>query len=84
MGTGGKIFAAGDPHTQVINPETKDHFLYQPPSDQDIINAKNRAERGASTDYSIVIGTAKKTVFLYDGNGVLATFPIEEWKNAGK
>jgi RHS repeat-associated protein len=50
----------------------------QPPSRADLRNAKTRAG-----SIHIVIGAGDKTVYLYDKNGLQATFPLALFKSLG-
>ena len=51
----------------------------QGPSTQDFIAAK---KMGAPTNY--VLSVKNNTVYIYDGNGVKVTFPLDKFKTVGK
>jgi len=52
----------------------------QSPSGPDISNHKARANRGLVTGNSYVLGTGNNTVYIYDGGGVKATFPLLKFR----
>jgi RHS repeat-associated protein len=56
----------------------------QVPSGRDVKNSSNRAQQGLVTGNSYVIGTRSKTVEIYNGSGVQATFPLGKWGEVGK
>ena len=56
----------------------------QSPSPQDLANAKGRAERGITTGNSYVIGASSQMVTIYNGTGVLTTFPMSAWLTLGR
>jgi RHS repeat-associated protein len=60
---------------------TKTYFFIQEPSDRDIQNA---ACRTYMTGNNYVIGTGNNTVYIYNGSGVQATFPLDKFGTVGK
>ena len=60
---------------------TKTYSFIQTPSDRDIQAA---AEISYMTGNHYVLGTGNNTVYIYNGNGILATFPLDKFGNVGK
>ena len=62
-----------------LNPGKK---YYDPnPSPKDIQNASRRQASGLVQGNNYVLGLYNMKVSIYDGSGVLATFPIKKWGN---
>lgn len=55
----------------------------QTPSDVDINSAKSNAQSGAVRGNSYVLGTGNGTVYIYNGTGVVATFPLRKFTTIG-
>jgi hypothetical protein len=53
----------------------------QSPSDADISIHAGRTQRGLVTGNSYVLGTGNNTVYIYNGKGVQATFPLQQFRN---
>lgn len=53
----------------------------QSPSDIDINIHAGRAQRGLVTGNSYVLSTGNKTVYIYNGKGVQATFPLTKFRS---
>ncbi|HEX8560407.1 MAG TPA: RHS repeat-associated core domain-containing protein, partial [Pyrinomonadaceae bacterium] len=70
---GGGMVIGGETITQTAN-------FNQPPSSVDVQIAGARP--GGIT--SIVVGARSKTVYIYNGSGVRATFPLKQFLNVGR
>jgi hypothetical protein len=53
----------------------------QSPSDVDISTHAARSKSGLVTGNSYVLGTGNNTVYIYNGKGVQATFPLQQFRN---
>jgi RHS repeat-associated protein len=57
----------------------KDSFndnFNQPPSNPDITNQANREKSGSVSQNSYILGTGDNTLYIYNGTGTVATFPL--------
>ena len=68
---------------QTIGATTTTSYFDQPPSDVDIQNAGKETQSGDVKGNSIVIGARSKTVYIYNGSGTQATFPLDLFRNLG-
>ena len=53
------------------------------PSDHDVINAKDRAVRGSVKGNSYVLAKGNQTVYMYNGSGTVAKFPLASFVSIG-
>jgi len=53
------------------------------PSDPDVINAKDRAVRGSVKGNSYVLAQGNQTVYMYNGSGTVAKFPLASFVSIG-
>jgi RHS repeat-associated protein len=56
-------------------------YFIQSPSDVDIATQAGREQRGLVTGSSYVLGTGNNTVYIYNGKGVQATFPLQIFRS---
>jgi hypothetical protein len=70
-----------EPGMTTIGGTTTTYSFIQTPSDRDIQNA---AGRTYMTGNSYVLGTGNNTVYIYNGSGVQATFPLDKFGTVGK
>jgi RHS repeat-associated protein len=64
-----------------IGGTTTTSYFVQSPSDVDISTHAARSKRGLVTGNSYVLGTGNNTVYIYNGKGVQATFPLQKFRN---
>ncbi len=64
-----------------IGGTTTTSYFVQSPSDVDISVHAGRSSRGLVTGNSYVLGTGNNTVYIYNGKGVQATFPLQKFRN---
>ena len=66
---------------QTIGGKKTTSYFVQSPSDVDISNHAARSKSGLVTGNSYVLGTGNNTVYIYNGKGVQATFPLQKFRN---
>jgi RHS repeat-associated protein len=64
-----------------IGGTTTTSYFVQSPSDVDISTHAARSKSGLVTGNSYVLGTGNNTVYIYNGKGVQATFPLQQFRN---
>jgi len=80
--SGERVSGSGTEAGNVIG-STKTSNFVQTPSDRDTSNSADRTQRGLVTGNSYVLGARDKTVYIYNGNGVIATFPLKQFRQIG-
>jgi len=70
------------PSGTVTKGNTTSSFV-QSPSDVDVTNAGTNAQSGAVTGNSVVLGAGNGKVYIYNGKGVQATFPMKQFRTIG-
>ncbi len=63
-----------------IGGTTTTSYFVQSPSDVDISVHAGRSSRGLVTGNSYVLGTGSNKVYIYNGKGVQATFPLQKFR----
>ncbi len=80
----GEIVKTNNPNSPVsgstIGGSETTYSFTQSPSSPDISNHRARANRGLVTGNSYVLGTGNNTVYIYDGGGIKATFPLLKFR----
>ena len=80
----GGEFVEGATGSNQIGQKTTSRFDQQPSNKNnkgDIPNARDSRRTSGTTHY--VLGVGNNTVYVYDGNGVKATFPLKEFRSIG-